>query len=416
MYHLNKTVNQAILYLSLMGIALIFAIADTHMGLAAGLPSSFNDNRQVEEANSPLPLMPQGRFYKHKPKQTVIYQHDSTLLGKRTPLLIVHGLRAEYYRDCRWDKVIKHLTANQEFSSKFKIYLARYDSTAGLDKVVPQMREKISELYHFSGQKPIVVLALSMGGNLIYESMLKPETDKQIKLLFTMGTPFHGSPLFCADWSQYGIYKNPSLPLTRIDHSLAYRLYFSRNPNLLYDMRWDNCDQAIPNIGHFASRLPFGPRGNLIADQSVNQELVAANQKNFDKNKLITYSGFLINPYQLPETARVMESTIMFPYTLFTMFFPLYLAGERPVLRMLNRQISTVVTTEPITKRTGTHFVYLLNDGITPVISAMFLADRYCTTESITRETDLAKIRPFIDVRVARGFSQYRPSYFHRWY
>ena len=46
-------------------------------------------------------------------------------------------------------------------------------------------------------------------------------------------------------------------PWTRIDHNIAYKLYFARNPTLIKDFRWDNCDGAIPDIGHFASQVAF---------------------------------------------------------------------------------------------------------------------------------------------------------------
>ncbi len=76
---------------------------------------------------------------------------------------------------------------------------------------MPQIQAKIAELYNAGGKKPVTVLALSMGGNIVYESMLQPETDKQMQLFLTMATPFHGSPLFSCDWLQYSIYKNHAL-------------------------------------------------------------------------------------------------------------------------------------------------------------------------------------------------------------
>jgi hypothetical protein len=71
---------------------------------------------------------------------------------------------------------------------------------------------------------------------------------------------------------------------------------------------------------------------------------------------------------------------------------------------MLNRVIGTVVTTSETAKRAKTNFVYALNDGITPVISSMFLADKNCTRDDLARETDLMKLKPLTDVRIARVF------------
>ncbi len=388
----------------LLSLVLLFFFSNIGGQTYAWTAHSEGKSQQVSENQCPFPTVPTGKFYKHKPSKPVIYQFDEMPLGNRSPLLIVHGLRAEYYPFFRWAKLVKHLNSNKEFAGKFKIYLARYNSLDLLDKTVPQMQEEIAQLYQSAGKKQIYVLALSIGGNLVYESMLKPETDSQIKLLMAMGSPFHGSPLFCSDWLQYGIYKNLSFPWTRIDHSIAYRLYFRRNSALLKDFRWDNCDGAIPNIGHFASKLPFGPKGNLNPAASVNDRMVAINKRNFDKNKLITYSGYLLNPYQLPEAARFIESTFLFPYSLVTTGLPAYLAREHAVLNMLNRVIGTVVTTEWTAKRSKTSFVYALNDGITPVISSMFIADRNCTQEGLAREADLMKLKPLVDVHTARIF------------
>ncbi len=404
MYHPLKLLSSTTWRILSLAVAFAMSATATMAAQAIDLASNSKNNQQVEENKTLIPVAPRGKFYKHRPAQVMIYQYDSQPLAKRAPLLIVHGLRAEYYPFCRWEKVIKRLKSNAEFSSKFKIYLARYDSTIVLDKVVPQMRAQIAKLYQLADSTPIVILTISMGGNMVYESMLDPQTDKQIKLVLAMGTPFHGSPLFSADWLQYGIYKNLSSPFTRIDHSLAYRLYFAKNANLLQDLRWDNCDGAIPDIGQFASRLPFGPSGNLVTSKAINQELAQINKKNFDKNKLITYSGYLINPYQLPEAARFMENAITAPATLLTVVLPAHCGREHPVLKMLNRQISTVVTTQSAATRAKTNFVYVLNDGITPLISALFLPDRYCASETLSREIDLPKIKTLTDVHTARIF------------
>ncbi len=85
----------------------------------------------------------------------------------------------------------------------------------------------------------------------------------------------------------------------------------------------------------------------------------------------------------------------MLPYNLLTMTVPAHFAREHPVLKMLNRQISIVVTTQSAAKRCGTNFVYDLNDGITPLGSALFLPDRYCATTSIAHESDLAQNKTF---------------------
>src|SRR5271170_7620753 len=78
---------------------------------------------------------------RQKPEDMVLFEYDAKPLGGRYPFLLVHGLRGEYYRYFRWEKVAKRLSADQAFDQKFKIYFVRYDSTTSLSKTVLQMRE-----------------------------------------------------------------------------------------------------------------------------------------------------------------------------------------------------------------------------------------------------------------------------------
>jgi hypothetical protein len=247
-------------------------------------------------------------------------------------------------------------------------------------------------------------MALSMGGNLVYEGMLDKETDSKVKIVLALGTPFRGSPLFCEEWMQYSIYKNPCFPWTRLDHSLAYKLYFGRNPNLLKDLRWDDADQSIPDVGHFKSRLPLGPSGELTVANTINNRLRKVESETFDKKKIIAYSCYLPNRYMLPNERRYVENTLMMPYTLFTTKVPAHLGREHPVLKMLNKQITSTVPSKIAEDRGGTPFIYQLNDGITPVLSALFVPDKLVENDGLAREADLPKLKDQLDVRVARVF------------
>jgi hypothetical protein len=237
---------------------------------------------------------------------------------------------------------------------------------------------------------------------LVYEGLLDKPADSKVKLVFTLGTPFRGSPLFCADWVRYSMFKNPCFPWTRVDHSFAYDMYFSKNRNLQEDLRWDDVDKTIPEIGMFKSHLPLGPKGDLTVADTINNRLLALETKPFDKKKLITYGGYLVNSYMLPERRRIVETTVMAPYTLMFMKVPAHLAREHPVLKLLNSQISATIPSQDSTERMHTKFVYQLNDGITPVTSALFLPSQVC--ETVSRESDLAKVTGAVDVKLARVF------------
>jgi hypothetical protein len=405
MYHWRVLFNSTIAILPLLCLTLSVHICP-QTAEAVEHQLSVVEQSVVAEADS-YPLLPNRRS-KQRPSRLLIYQYDRLPLGDRCPFLMVHGLRGEYYRCFRWDKVARRLSSDRDFSRRFKIYMTRYDSIAELSENVPALRKAISALYQTAKQRPISILALSIGGNLAYESMLDKAVDSKVSLLMTLATPFRGSPLFSSDWLQYGIYKNLAMPWTRIDHAVAYRLYFARNPNLLEDFRWDNNDNAIPNVGRFCSLIPFGPRGDLTVDSSANKRLVAVEQESIshkvDHKKIIAYSGYLLNPYLKPEAARFIETTVMSPYTLLTVHVPAHLAREHPVLKMLNHTIATVVTSPEASNRAKTPFVYGLNDGITPVSSALFLPSATCATLPVSKESDLSKLRNVVDVGTARVF------------
>jgi hypothetical protein len=404
MYHQLVVLKNALLLLPLCYFT-TFCIGSG--SVQAAETQSGGVQQTVESASSAHPVqfktVPKKRT-KTKPVDAIIYQYDEKSLGDRYPFLLVHGLRGEYYPYFRWAKVLQRLTADQDFSRRFKIYMVRYDTVADFSKTVPQMRASLSALYEASHQRPIRVMALSIGGNLVYESMLNADIDSKVNLLLTLGTPFRGSPLFNSAWLQYGIYKRMSMPWTRIDHALAYRLYFAKNPSLQADFGWDDADQAIPNVGRFSSLLPFGPSGDLTVDDSINRRLLAFDQHAVDHKKLITYGGYLLNPYLKPKGERIFERTVMYPYSIVTVKVPAHLFREHPVLKLLNHTIATVVTTREAETRAKTPFVYGLNDGITPVASALFLPQSFCLRDALSRESDVAKVGKVVDVRTARVF------------
>jgi pimeloyl-ACP methyl ester carboxylesterase len=353
---------------------------------------------------STFEVLPPKRLSKEKPHEAALYQYDDTPLGDRTAVLLVHGLRGEYYPYFRWGKVAKRFSNDKVFSKSYKLYFVRYDSIAPFSQTMPQIREQLAKLYEATNKKPIRVLALSMGGNLAFEAMQDKDTDDKVSLLMTLGTPFHGSPLFNADWLQYGIYKNLSMPWTRLDHAVAYRLYFARNPNLLSDLRWDNTDGAIPNVGPFKSHLPLGPSGDLTIADSTNNRMLAVPAHAVDKKKIVAYSGYLANPYLLPDAERFIETASLYPITFVTVKLPAHLAREHAVLKLLNHIIASVRSSPDATTRANWRFLYDLNDGITPLSSALFLPNAACESHYLAKESDIAKVRSVIDVGQARVF------------
>lgn len=348
--------------------------------------------------------IPAGKRLKHRPTDVKIYEYDREPLGDRSPFLMVHGLRGEYQPYFRWQKVSEKLTKNPDFNARYKIYMARYSTLDRIGSTLPKFKEALNSLYEIGQKRPISMLALSMGGNLSYEAFTDKEIEPKVKLLFTMGTPFHGSPLFCSDWLAYTIYKRLSWPWSRIDHNLGTKLYFRKNPGLQEDLMWDNADDAIPNVGHFWSKLPFGPSGRLTVLDTMNERLARVNSIQTPRNKLITYGGYIVNPYMAPRAKRYVESAFMYPLFLISTTFPAHCAREHPVLDMLNRDIANVQVPKTVAKIAGTPFAYVLNDGITPISSAIFLPPDVAKQNYVAREADIEKLSGKLDVGLARVF------------
>jgi hypothetical protein len=80
------------------------------------------------------------------------------------------------------------------------------------------------------------------------------------------------------------------------------------------------------------------------------------------------------------------------------------LGREQAALMVLNREISRVDTGPAGAKLSDGVHVYALNDGITPVSSALYLSPEALKTHMLLHESDIQKLSPAIDVRRARVF------------
>ncbi len=407
MYHRRKNSIALILglHLAIGQWSCSSALAKGVDSSAASLVSATTSlEGKVGVAHHQFTKLPTGKAFKKSPTTAELFEYDETPLGNRQPFLFVHGLRGEFYPSFRWGKVAKSFLSDPTFNKKYKVYLLRYSTTVPLATTVPQFRESINTLSEECDGKPITICALSMGGNLVYEGMLDKKADSAIRMVLTLGTPFHGSPLFTRNWVQYSIYKNFAMPWTRVDHSLAFRFYFHHNPNLETDLPWDNADRAIPDVGHFTSLLPLGPRGELTVENSENKYLADINGQSLDKKKFVTYSGYLLNPYMKSEVMRIAQTTLLAPYTVLSMKVPAHFAREHAVLKMLNSVIGSVVAAKPAITEAKTPFLYQLNDGITPVNSAIFLPDEALRKTVLSNESSLANLKDLTDVKQARVF------------
>jgi hypothetical protein len=379
-------------------------------GSAAGAAPNPADAQKLDAASRAVlldyPLPPYGKQVLVKPVKAEIFQLDKQPLRDRTPLLLVHGGAGESKPLCRWGKVIQRFSQDPGFNRKYKIFIYRYDSSANLRDSVPQFRQALLELHEAAGGRPLTILTLSMGGNLCQGALVDPDVDKVVDLVLAMGTPFHGSPLFSADWFQYSLTNSKLTPWSRPVHSLDLRLYFAVHKNYLEDLRWDNLDDVIPDVGRFKSKLPIAPRGVLTPARAANTELAAINTEGqLDKDKFITYGGYLLNPYLMTPGQRKLEKTILAPYRFVTVRVASQLGREHAALKLLNQEMSSMAVnpngglTGPPSRQT-----FDLNDGITPLSSAMFLPPEVMKDYPILHEADLSRLRSATDVHLARVF------------
>jgi hypothetical protein len=218
------------------------------------------------------------------------------------------------------------------------------------------------------------------------------------------GAPFHGTPLFTPDWFQYSLYKNPSIHWARGVLSATFGFYFSRRKALTHDLGWDNADKLMPDVGPFRSKVPFGPKGTLNLAQDANVRLLKLDSEHaLDKSKFITYAGYLQNPYMYDRLAPLPRWThFVEPFVLLMSAIPLICAREHPVLKSTNWSMSRMICKQPAgSPRLD---AYALNDGVTPVISALFLPNDFCRTHSLPDEASLSQLRGATDVGRARVF------------
>lgn len=342
---------------------------------------------------------------RHPVKGVEVYEYDATPIDGRAPLLLVHGLDGEN-KDCfRWRQVCEELAKDKALKSKYKILLARYNTHVPLATVVPEFKRAVAEISPLFGGKQITMLALSMGGNVIQQSLTDDKTTARVDRVLTMGTPFHGSPLFASDWMRYSMAKRYRLPLMRLDNCLPYKIYFDRHRNLLADLPWDNVDKRIPDVGNFRFIFPYIISGDLTPSGSGNPELIKFNSGGtVDKAKFITYGGYLDTELTNPKRDHFVFSALHYPAWLMFTKVPEHCGLEHPVLRVLNIQIAQAITDKTGISSGISGKIYGLNDGITPLASALYLPDSALSERSFTTPADVDLIHQYVDVRKARVF------------
>lgn len=348
-----------------------------------------------------MPVLAPEQVLKEKPARLEIFQQNQSPLKDRKILLLIHGGGGEYQSMFRWDRALAFFDEDPLFKKKFKVFFLRYDTSDALADEIEQAKTLIPELAKGAG-RPITILALSMGGNVVQGALADASVDECVERAICMGTPFHGSPLFCSDWYQYSLLQHKFGPMTRMFDAIDYRLYFSKHKNYQTDLKWDNLDGGIPSIGSFKGITPLGPKGNLNPAKDESNVLRKINESGPNKAKIVAYAGYLLNSEVITMTKkRRLESYLLAPYRFFTIRMPAQLGREQPALKVLSTKIGKVKATDESGCSTRK---FALNDGITPISSALFLPPQVVRDYPILKEDDLPTLRPHLDVRLGRVF------------
>jgi len=171
-------------------------------------------------------------------------------------------------------------------------------------------------------------------------------------------------------------------------------------------LKWDNFDELIPNIGEYKSELGIGPEGHLTPKTNDNPELAKINESaRIDKSKFISYGGYLENIYLMSPKRKLLEQTLIAPFHYVFVKLPVQLGREHPALRMMNHELSNLAVNPdaPIYGPPSPHS-YVLNDGITPVSSALYLPPNLIRANPMLMENQLPNLKNLSDVQLVRVF------------
>ena len=321
------------------------------------------------------------------PSKVDIYQYDSSPLGQRQPLLLVHGLLGERHPYFRWKELADFLSQDKTCQQQFKIYLATFNSQSSLKELSKQFNVAIRNLAPEGG---LTLIAISLSGLIVRDAMKNPDVARCINRVLTLGTFFRGSPLFCADWMRQSIQKNHLSPFYRLARPLSYKVYFARHKNLQADYAWDNVDGQRPTITNTKKT-----RDNELASST----LIPTDpiQLSID-HKFVVYAGYLHNQF-FPKRRSGIYSFLISPFTFLKTTLPAHLGREHAALRLLNYLIA-----DSIPARGSSKVGYPLNDGIAPITSCLLLSNDFVAKKLINDEKPFDQIQVHSDAKKARLF------------
>jgi len=306
---------------------------------------------------------------------------DSTPIGNRTPLILVHGNNMETENNFGWNNYLKAFRRDSAFQRQYKVYLFSWDSeqpNSYNGMAMGSMIESLPELQN----KSLTILAHSRGG-LITRYFMNQYTmqsgnqngqlgGEKVKWLVTLATPHRGSP--CADpiWVGISLDYNFSNSTELFLSDLYFtdllpprdRIYDPQSyPNLL----WDDVDNELTT-----QAVCYNPALNgeveqctpLMSKTALN-DLTKFNQNERYFNKIIAYGG---NNYSMMLDFQVMLMLKIYPEIILIL-------SEHQQLGWTTVLMERMPIIPPgDTKVPNNHQLpFKANDGMVPLTSALFL-------------------------------------------
>ena len=234
---------------------------------------------------------------------------NSTPIGNRTPLILVHGNNEE--TDTRsqfgWNNYIKAFGKDSVFQSLYKVYLFTWDSEESNTFNGMAMGSMIDSLQELQN-KDVTILAHSRGG-LIARYFMNLYTIKsgnhtgqlggeKVKWLVTLATPHRGSP--SADPVWVGISFDYNFPYL-IESALS-DIYFtdmlspalrSYDPKSYQNLLWDDVDNELTTqaVCYNSALNSEVKECTLLQSKTSLNNLSKFNQNERYFNKIIAYGG-----------------------------------------------------------------------------------------------------------------------------
>jgi len=174
-----------------------------------------------------------------------LYAYDTSPLGDRTPVILVHGIGGEDLEDAfHWKSFLTFTETRPDFQKRFKIYLFKYDTVRSVPEGSASFRKTLKE-FLAGTDAPIKVVGYSEGGLLVRNALQDPLINARVKKVITIATPFHGSPLATPQWFAQQLDTEPALSPMRMSQHFAYWVAYKKHPSFAADFQWDNFDSAI---------------------------------------------------------------------------------------------------------------------------------------------------------------------------